>query len=694
MKISRILIENFRGIRRIELNNLGTIVIVAGQNGSGKSCIFDAIKLVKSVYGGYHQAEYQQWIGEFQLDNRGQGADFGRILNDQGKKLLIECCFEFSPREIAFLKREGLHLLEQQIWREIFPEAYNWSSSGFASLSPNVRHRENEVKKRALEEFPGLLEELEAGAVIAKVEISSNGDRSVKQSRLLQTVFSTYLPESVGVIDYHGAHRTYGREAINGVNLDISTNHQNRKQTALSNYSAKYANVKSEMASAYVKDAISRLSGHNLGESDSLTVTLKELFKTFFPDKEFEGPQPTEKGGLIFPVKVAGRFVHDLDELSSGEKEVLYGYLRIRNSAPRDSIVLLDEPELHLNPRLIRELPRFYRKHIGEALGNQIFLISHSDALLREVVGQPGYQAFHMIPLSASDDLNQIVELSATEDFERVVIDLVGDLPSYLPAARFLILEGSLDSEFDKKVVTRIFPEVAVRLNLICGTDKTKVIALKALLSAANLKGRLGMTFFSVTDRDSDSGKSDPSSGHFVWDRYHIENYLLEPVYIAMALNRIQLSGNWASDSVLELLKVCAKSVVDTAIRAEVLRKVNALLVGQIDFGFSPSVDIVDGISQAVERSFNRIQAVCQSSLNRDDVFELVSTARSRVEESFETGDWTKEIPGRLILREFTNRLGGKINYEILRNLIVSEMSMSNFKPTGMSEVLDQVLAR
>ena len=46
-------------------------------------------------------------------------------------------------------------------------------------------------------------------------------------------------------------------------------------------------------------------------------------------------------------------------------KEVLFGYLRLRNSAPKYSVVLLDEPELHLNPALVRGLPQFYHRHLG-----------------------------------------------------------------------------------------------------------------------------------------------------------------------------------------------------------------------------------------------------------------------------------------------------------------------------------------
>lgn len=63
---------------------------------------------------------------------------------------------------------------------------------------------------------------------------------------------------------------------------------------------------------------------------------------------------------------------HDIDDLSAGEKEVLFAHLRLRISAPRRSILLFDEPELHLNPRLVRGLADFYRRHLGENLENQI----------------------------------------------------------------------------------------------------------------------------------------------------------------------------------------------------------------------------------------------------------------------------------------------------------------------------------
>ena len=57
MRIVHLKAENFRAISRVELNNLEDMIVIAGPNGCGKSCILDAIRLFKSVYGGYQPNE-------------------------------------------------------------------------------------------------------------------------------------------------------------------------------------------------------------------------------------------------------------------------------------------------------------------------------------------------------------------------------------------------------------------------------------------------------------------------------------------------------------------------------------------------------------------------------------------------------------------------------------------------------------
>ncbi|WP_407070023.1 AAA family ATPase [Marinobacter sp.] len=53
MKIKYLKIENYKAIKSLEISDLKETVVIAGPNGCGKSCIFEAIKLFKTTYGSY-----------------------------------------------------------------------------------------------------------------------------------------------------------------------------------------------------------------------------------------------------------------------------------------------------------------------------------------------------------------------------------------------------------------------------------------------------------------------------------------------------------------------------------------------------------------------------------------------------------------------------------------------------------------
>jgi hypothetical protein len=159
-----------------------------------------------------------------------------------------------------------------------------------------------------------------------QVYIYPNLDIEPLDCTTAEVIFSTYEPERIGVIDFHGSHRDYQREKLGGINLDIQSSESQLRQHALYNAAQKYKNVKSQMAGHYVRDLLMRESGvEPIDAGPSLIDTLDDLFKTFFPDKTFEGPQARSDGGLDFPVRLSSGAVHDIDDLSSGEKEILYG---------------------------------------------------------------------------------------------------------------------------------------------------------------------------------------------------------------------------------------------------------------------------------------------------------------------------------------------------------------------------------
>lgn len=382
----------------------------------------------------------------------------------------------------------------------------------------------------------------------------------------------------------------------------------------------KYQNIKTQMAVGYIREILEREAGASSDTGPSVVETLKEMFALFFPEKEFLGPVPTKNGRLLFPVRTAAGSEHDIDELSSGEKEVLYGYLRLRNISPRNSVLLLDEPELHLNPRLIQGLPQFYHHHLGQALNNQIWLLTHSDALLREAVGQEGYAVFHMQGPQQVKAHNQMHRVTANEDLDRALIDLVGDLATYRPGAKVAIFEGGGDTEFDVSMTSLLFPELASSVNLISGTNKGRVRELHILLEQAAARGALPAKFFSVVDRDSDMPDDSSPARALNWDVYHIENYLLEPKFILKALRDALGLGCPLDDeaAVARELHAAATETLRPMTKAEMERWANRQLVSQIRIGVSAdSKSLSEDLKKSIRASVEPFQSGSESLFNR-----------------------------------------------------------------------------
>ncbi|MDT8998988.1 AAA family ATPase [Paucibacter sp. APW11] len=697
MKINDLNISNFRGISKLETGPLGDTIIIAGQNGSGKSCIFDAIRLLKSVYGGYQQNEWQHFFNEFQIQLNSGIANLKGLFNDVTRSVEITARFQLRDREKAYLKDCAAELLEETIWQKVLPEAFQFGGYHKAMFAAQFREKQPEVTARVQRELPEFMDGLRESEHTGSVVITPNGQINTKDSLVLQAIFSTYRPRYIGVIDFHGAQRHYSRENVQGINLNLDQLNQTRSQSSLYNYNSKYSNVKSEMAGNYIGAMLADKADPSKSHSEqSLEQTMKELFASFFPEKEFLGPRPTAEGTLSFPVRTANGTLHDLDELSSGEKEILYGYLRIRSSAPKDSIILLDEPELHLNPRLIRGLPEFYKKHLGSALENQLWLVTHSDALIREAVGKPGFNVFHMLPCGVDSSMHsQLKPLSAKTDLEQVMTDLVGDLATYRPGGKGLIFEGGGDSDFDKTLTQTLFAGELRGINLVSGSNKTKVKALHEVLSRAHAQGDLPTKFFAVVDRDSinQEAKTDGLT-QFVWDVYHIENYLLEPQFIASAMNALVIGKAVTTQEAEEKLRLAARKVVPSVLIQRITEFANSALISGINLNFDPATNNVSAkLREAVERSLARVQQSAANSLSQLSIETKESDLRKEIESNFLDGTWKATLPGRDILKQLVS--GEKIptNYEAFRNLIVSQMASAGFKPPGMKTIIDKVAA-
>ena len=424
---------------------------------------------------------------------------------------------------------------------------------------------------------------------------------------------------------------------------------------------------------------------------------MKELFKTFFPGKKFLGPQPKSDGSISFDVKTPSGAIHDINELSSGEKEVLYGYLRLWNTAPKNSVLLIDEPELHLNPRLVSGLANFYHEHLGKPLGNQLWLVTHSDTLIREAVGVENFRVFHLQSSSESLCENQATEIKANEDIKRVIISLVGE-SAYLPEAKIVILEGGGDTEFDKRMVSLLFPQFSSKVNIISGGNKKRVADLYQILEKVSRDADISAKVYAINDSDINisnlQNKSDIiESNCYTWNVYHIENYLLEPHFIIKVIQEINFSTqDYTEDKIYAQLKKFASDSIRFEVEEKLRNYVNNLLIKQLDLSFDPKIQALGSeFSKVVQRCYERIGKVSTNELSKDKLIEIEERYRLEYLEALKNDSWLRIFPGRKILKLFVGEFGHGVQYEKFRNLILFRMRDANFQPEGMKNILSNI---
>ena len=148
---------------------------------------------------------------------------------------------------------------------------------------------------------------------------------------------------------------------------------------------------------------------------------INEIFEILDLDIKISGISKNAKSIPIFTNSAGDKF--DINELSSGEKQLFLRTLAIKMLNPENSIILIDEPELSLHPKWQQRIVDVYRK-IGK--NNQIIIATHSPHILGSVKKEN-------IMLLDKDDEGKIVVKTGDELYDsygqptdRILEDIMG----------------------------------------------------------------------------------------------------------------------------------------------------------------------------------------------------------------------------------------------------------------------------
>lgn len=689
MHIRALEITNFKGIKQLHADGLRDLVIIAGPNGCGKSAIYDALTLLKSTYGGYRANEQNEWYSQFKLDANLIDEVTG-LLQDPSLPATISAKIELTSSELDYIRRTIDECAEVLVWRQ-------WYSGSSAQEIKNLivhptRKSERKSLARSIPEMRERIEaELRQNSMEVEIQLESGRLPDPKDNLLFSIVAATKEPDALGVFELHGANRSYQRQSIVSIDLRAGGMKDFANQS-LYDLAAKYVNVKTILATAFLRQSLAEQQNEEDAESTALLESARLLFRDFLNGKELLNPKWVAGSKIVFPVKLPNGATHDIDDLSSGEKEIAFGYLRLKHASPRNSVLLFDEPELHMNPRMQVGLAAFYRESLGKPLMNQIWLITHSDTILRDGLNTFEADVFHMIPASeVAPDGNQLERV--TEDsVYRAIVNMIGEATAYVPGKKIVVFEGGGEANFDIEMCRTLFPELMSQINAIPGGGKVSVSRLRDALSRlSGMSTGFKDNVWAIRDKDFDTA-SEREDQVVNWDRYHIENYLMDEEVIAAVVTTLGGKAKALSDpaKVSMWLRERAMRMADDLAQERLTHE----LFLEIREKSQLRVDPTNYATSCEEK----LQAVCEdmaglaSKWNAAALEARLAVHKAQLREALEGEGWRSTFPGRSLIGALAREIKGGLDRDMLRSLLLHKLREMGREPASMRQVLQAVL--
>jgi hypothetical protein len=95
----------------------------------------------------------------------------------------------------------------------------------------------------------------------------------------------------------------------------------------------------------------------------------------------------------------------------------------------------------------------------------------------------------------------------------------------------------------------------------------------------------------------------------------------------------------------------------------------------------------------AIAHSRGRIDKTITEKFSEQSVRGIVEEYRAKFNDDLGSGSWKKSFRGRDVMKRFVGKYGQRLKYELFRNLIIARMRDDEFRPEGMTTVLNEITA-
>lgn len=380
----------------------------------------------------------------------------------------------------------------------------------------------------------------------------------------------------------------------------------------------------------------------------------KEIFTSILPNKILLDINPASPGEFRFSDQ-SGQPL-PFGALSSGEQEVIKVLFDVARKDIRHSVIIVDEPELHLHPTLTFKLIETL-KSIGDHT-NQFIFLTHSPDLISTY-----YSTGDVYFIQKDNGGNQAHRLSDLDHEHKEIASLVGqNLGMFAIGKKLVFVEGeksSIDRLSYQKIAQTIDPEIRV----LPAGSVLNILTLNNIEEQIR-KAIFGIDLYMVRDRDGLSDEQvsvlEKNGRIKCLKRRHIENYFLDDEVLFMVAQRLYLIEENPSLT-REYIAEATKKIAEKSLSFNVYKNAKDYLSFN-HFLRSPTVKSLE--TKAIDTIKEEI--VASITLNRDTLVNEISdevirawvcAEESRLKEKLLDGGWLNDFQGKYIF----SRICGEI---------------------------------
>lgn len=384
-------------------------------------------------------------------------------------------------------------------------------------------------------------------------------------------------------------------------------------------------------------------------------VQYRQVFSQLLPGKSLEPIDPKNPREFHYRIGDSGPF--PFSSLSSGEQEVVKVAFDLIWKQLRHSVILIDEPELHLHPALSFRLIETLKVLDGGT--NQLVLFTHSTDLISTY-----YATGNVFFIDSDTTLpNQGRRLSELHDGHTAAARAVGaNLGLFAVGKKLIFVEGtqaSVDRLTYHRIAQECFPEAYL---LPMGSVKN----IGALREVSEELGRaiFGVDLFMLRDRDGLTDEQvaalEANPRFRVLPRRHVENFFLDAEVLAMVAKHFFLPDDKTAVSAIEqALFEAATASLNGAILLDIKHLLE--MDGAIEIPkFKGAQDLsLEDLQARISRELGAAVSALGARYSLDEIEKLVRNRQTHLSVALRDGSWTEKFPGKSVLGRFVGQFWG-----------------------------------